>query len=147
MGLLWLASAIAFLVLEVVTLALYAGFLMVGAGAAAIAAFMGANTPIQVIVFVLASGAGIFAARPPLMAYLKRRQGPELLSGAQSMIGEQAMVVDDIAGTHQPGHVRIHGESWLAVSADGTAIPAGSTIRVDALRQTTLVVSLVAKEG
>jgi membrane protein implicated in regulation of membrane protease activity len=120
---------------------------MMGAAAAAVVAFLGAPVAIQVVVFVAASGAGIFAARPPLMAYLKRRQGPELLSGAQAMIGQQAIVLDDIGGSHHPGHVRVSGESWLAVSADGSAIPAGSTIRVDALRQTTLVVSLVAKEG
>jgi len=140
MALVWLAAAIAFLVLEVVTVAFFAVFIMVGALAAATAAAMGQAVAVQVGVFAIVSAVGLLAARPPLMAYLRRRAQPQLLSGAQSMIGSEAPVVDAIGGEHQPGHVRLSGENWPAISADGSAIPAGSTVVVEGLRKATLVV-------
>jgi membrane protein implicated in regulation of membrane protease activity len=88
--------------------------------------------------------AGVVLARPPLMRYLERRRAPELLSGAEAMIGQEAPVIDDLEGRHHPGHVRVAGESWPAVSEDGGRIPAGSVVKVIALRQATLVVSPVA---
>src|SRR5258708_7780281 len=93
--LLWLAAALAALVLEVITVAFFALFVMIGALAAALAASLGASIPVQVVVFAVASGAGLLALRPPLMAYMRRRHAPELLSGAQSMIGQSAPVIEE----------------------------------------------------
>src|SRR5258708_39985254 len=76
------------------------------------------------------------------MAYMRRGHAPELLSGAQSMIGQSAPVIEEIGGTHRPGHVRIAGESWPAITADDSVIPAGSAIVVEGLRQATLMVRL-----
>jgi membrane protein implicated in regulation of membrane protease activity len=138
----WLAVALAFAVAEMLTLAFYAVFLVIGGVAAAVAALLGVSQLGQVVVFCVVSIAGVLAARPPLMGYLNRNRPPETRSGAQAMIGQEAPVIEEIQ-THQPGHVRIAGESWPAVSADGSTIPVGSTVVVDSLRQATLVVSLV----
>jgi membrane protein implicated in regulation of membrane protease activity len=140
----WLAIALAFGVAEVVTTAFYAIFIVIGALAAALAAQLGAPMPVQVVVFAVVSVLGVVAARPSLMRYLERRRAPELLSGAEGMIGLEAPVIDDIGGTHSPGHVRVAGESWLAVSEHGGAVPAGTVVRVVGLRQATLVVDPVA---
>jgi membrane protein implicated in regulation of membrane protease activity len=140
----WLAVALAFGVGEVLTLAFYAIFLVVGALAAAVAAQMGLGLAGQVIVFAVVSVLGVVAARPPLMHYLRQRQGPLVVSGAEGMIGEEASVVDDILDSHQPGHVLLQGESWPALSENGKPIHKGSTVRVTGLKQATLVVALVA---
>jgi membrane protein implicated in regulation of membrane protease activity len=142
MALIWLAAALAFAILEVVTLGLFALFAMIAALAAALAAYLGADTPIQVVVFAATSAVGLVAARPPLMAYIRRRRAPELQSGAQGMIGLEAPVVEQIGGRHQPGHVRVHGESWPAVADDDNIIPVGATVMIEALRNATLVVRL-----
>ena len=76
------------------------------------------------------------------MHYLKRGRAPGTRSGAQSMIGQEVPVVEEIQA-HQPGHVRVAGESWPAICADDSTIPVGSTVHVDSLHQATLVVSLV----
>jgi membrane protein implicated in regulation of membrane protease activity len=138
----WLAVALAFGVGEVLTLAFYALFVVVGALAAALAATAGVSLEGQVIVFAVVSILGVVAARPVMVHYLDRRRGPMVLSGADSMIGEEAPVVDDIVDAHHPGHVRLHGENWPALSESGSAIPAGSTVRVTGLRQATLLVVL-----
>lgn len=139
----WLAIALAFGVAEVVTTAFYALFIVIGALAAALAAQLGAPLPVQVIVFAVVSVLGVVAARPSLMSYLEKRRAPELLSGAEGMIGQEAPVIDDIGGPHQPGHVRVAGESWPAISEDGSAVPAGTVVKVVGIRQATLIVNPV----
>ncbi len=144
MTLVWLAVALAFAVAEMSTTALYAIFIVPGALAAAVAAQLGLDLPYQVVIFAVVSLVGVVAARPPLLRYLKRRRAPELLSGAEGMIGQQAPVTDDIGGPHDPGHVRVAGETWPAVSEDGSPIPAGTVVRITGLRQATLIVTPVS---
>jgi membrane protein implicated in regulation of membrane protease activity len=143
MLLVWLAIALAFGVGEVMTLAFYAVFLVVAALAAALASLFGVNVELQVLVFAAVSVLGVIAARPPLMSYLKGRSSPLVKSGADGMVGQEAPVVDDILGAHHPGHVRIAGENWPALSENGKPIHKGSTVRVTALKQATLVVAVV----
>jgi membrane protein implicated in regulation of membrane protease activity len=72
---------------------------------------------------------------------LRRRRGTTaLVSDARSMIGQIASVTDAIGGTLSPGHVRVAGEDWPAVSENDAPIEAGATVRVTAIRQATLVV-------
>jgi membrane protein implicated in regulation of membrane protease activity len=140
----WLAAALAFGVAEMLTLAFFALFFVVGALAAAVAAWLGLSEVGQIVVFAVVSIVGVVAARPPMMHYLKERRGtPEVLSGAEAMIGRDATVVDDILDEHHPGHVLIAGERWLAIPADGRPISSGSTVRIERLRQSRLVVSPV----
>ena len=141
----WLAVALAFGVGEVSTLAFYALFVVLGALAAAASAQLGLGLGGEVIVFAVVSVLGVLAARPPLMRYLQRREGPLVRSGAESMIGELAPVVEAIVDAHRPGHVELHGERWPALSDDSTAIPVGSTVRITGLRQATLLVARVVE--
>ncbi len=142
----WLAVALAFGVAEMLTLAFYAVFIVIGGLAAAIAAQLGVPEVGQVIVFCVVSIAGVLAARPAMVGYLNRNRPPGTRSGAQAMIGQEVPVIDEIQA-HQPGHVRVAGESWPAISGDGSTIPVGSTVHVDSLHQATLVVSLVGGPG
>lgn len=144
MALLWLAVALAFTVLEMVTLAFYAVFVVVGALAAALAAALGAPFWVQVVTLAVVSVLGVVGARPVLMRMVHHGHNPDVLSGAAAMIGQEAMVVDPIQGA-QPGHVRIGGENWPAVTADGSAVEQGQTIRVVSLRNATLVVAPVSR--
>lgn len=145
MAWIWLGVAIVFVLAEVATVAFFALFGAAGALAAALAAAMGFGFAGQVISFAAVSLLGVLAVRPFLMRYLARRRAPELLSGASSMLGRQALVVEPIEGPHQPGHVRISGEDWPALSVDGAAVGAGAEVVVVELRQATLVVSAKAE--
>jgi membrane protein implicated in regulation of membrane protease activity len=138
--LVWIAVALVFAIVEVASVALFAAFIAVGAVGAAAAAFMGADVVSQVIVFAAVSVAGIALVRRPLVGYLRRRSTPEMLSGAASMIGQTALVVDAIKGPHLRGHVRIAGEDWPALSRDGSTVEEGESVRVVEIHRATLVV-------
>lgn len=139
----WIVVALAFAVGEVLTTGFFALFLTVAAIGAAVAAVFGLDLLVQGIVFAVLAVAGILVARPPLMAWARRRHrgGPVVLSGAQEMIGRTGLVIDSIKGAHQAGHVKIMGERWPAVTADGSPVKEGAEVRVVDIRDATLVVS------
>jgi membrane protein implicated in regulation of membrane protease activity len=138
--LVWIAVALAFAIVEVMTVALFGAFVALGALGAAVAAFLGGDYLSQAILFAGVSVVGILVVRRPLMNYLQRRQSPEMQSGAAGMIGQTALVVDAIGGPHVRGHVRIAGEDWPALTRDGRPVEAGQAVRVVDIRRATLVV-------
>ena len=136
MVIVWIAFALAMAVVEVASVAFYAAFLAAGALAAAVAALLGANVYIQAGVFLVIALLGILVVRPALV----KRRRPAVVSGARGMIGQTGVVVEPIKGEHVAGHVRLAGESWPAVSADGEPIAADATVTVTEIRGSTLVV-------
>jgi membrane protein implicated in regulation of membrane protease activity len=138
--LVWIAVALVFAIVEVVTVALVAGFIALGATGAAIAAFVGGSLTDQAIVFAVVSLLGLALARHPLLVYLQDRSAPETASGAAGMIGQTAVVVDPIGDEHHRGHVRIAGEDWPALTRDGRPVDAGVPVRVVEIRLATLIV-------
>lgn len=138
----WIVVALAFAVAEVASLAFFAAFFALAAVGGAIAAALGGDFLVQGLVVFVISVLGIALARPPLLRYLQRRRAGTTVSGAQEMVGKTGIVIQRIAGggDHERGHVRILGESWLAASADGSAVEPGSTVQVVDIRRATLVV-------
>jgi membrane protein implicated in regulation of membrane protease activity len=135
----WVIVAIAFAVVEVMTVAFFAVFITIGALGAAVAALLHFNLLVQTIVLGVIGIAGIMIARPFLVDRLHIGR-PTLRSGADSMVGQQAVLLEPILGVGQPGHVKISGELWPALTDDGSPVPANTLVVVTALRSTTLIV-------
>jgi membrane protein implicated in regulation of membrane protease activity len=135
----WVIVAIVFAIVEIMTIAFFAVFLSIGALGAAIVSLLGFNLLVQAIVLGVLGVAGIFIARPYLVERLHIGR-PALRSGAESMIGQQAVLLEPILGVGQPGHVKIAGELWPALTEDGSPVPVNTLVVVTALRSTTLIV-------
>ena len=140
MALAWIAVALLFAVVEVATVSLFAAFLAVGALGAAVVAFVGQGLIPQALAFVVVAGLGVVVARPYLMRHLRKHASVETVSGAQTMIGEMAVVVHRLNGASSRGHVRILGENWPAMTRDGSVIEEGTSVRIVDLEGATLVV-------
>lgn len=139
----WLVLCIVLVAVELHHLAFYALF---GAVAALVAALVALVAPgaiaLQAGVAVAVTAAGIAALRP----YVSRRFGR---SGAGSgvargvhggLVGQEALTLDTVGDTHRPGHVRLAGERWLAVSGTGQPLEAGTPVVISAVQGTTFVV-------
>ncbi|TMD41939.1 MAG: hypothetical protein E6I88_06235 [Chloroflexi bacterium] len=59
-------------------------------------------------------------------------------------VGQQAVLTEPIPGNGEPGHLKIAGESWPALTEDGAALPASTPVIVTALRSTVLMVRAVS---
>ena len=63
--------------------------------------------------------------------------------GSRRLIGQTALVLQEIPGHHELGLVRVHREEWRAESLDGSLIPPGATVKVAEIEGTRVLVSLV----
>lgn len=137
--LIWLAVALVAGTVEVLTLDLV--FLMIagGAVAAAVAAAFGVAVILDVVVFAVMSGLLLVAARPPLLAYL-RRNLPHTATGTAALVGTEAEVL--VAVSRDGGRVKLGGEVWSARSATGgLPLEVGSSVRVVRIDGATAVVA------
>jgi len=133
----WLVGAAALGIPLVVTAMPEFGMLAVGAVAAAIAARLGGDIVVQVLVFAVVSVALIAVVRP--IATRHRSQRPQLVTGIDALKGKQAVVLErvDNAG----GRIKLAGEVWSARSYDESeVIPVGSTVDVFAIEGATALV-------
>ena len=83
----------------------------------------------------MAAGIGIIAFRPMMSAAFHRRHEFKPGRGVHgSLVGEEVLTLDVVGDSQHPGHVRLAGERWLAVSGSGQPIPAGTPVIVMAVR-------------
>ncbi len=82
--------------------------------------------------------------RPQLRAAYERRHphSPAARGVHGGIVGQEAITLDSVGDEHAPGHVRLIGERWLAVTDTGSVapIPEGTRVFITAVRGTTLVV-------
>ena len=138
----WLLLGVVLLAFELHHFAFFALFGAIGAFAAALVALVAPSAiPLQLLVAVLAAGIGIVAVRPKMSKALHRRNEGKLGRGVHgTLVGEEVLTLDVVGDARHPGHVRLAGERWLAVSGSERDIPAGTHVLVTAVQGTTLEV-------
>src|ERR1700738_3597541 len=93
----WVIVAIAFAVVEVMTVAFFAVFITIGALRAAVASLLGFGLLVQAIVLGVLGVAGIMIARPFLVDRLHIGR-PTPRSGGGSMVGQPGGPLEPIPG-------------------------------------------------
>ncbi len=133
----WTFAALGFGVGEIFTAAFFLLPFSIGAVAAAILAWLGVGVAAQWLVF--------FGVSLVAFAYLRRfiaeqDRAPQPSVGANRWVGLGGMVLQDIDPDQAVGMVRVESEEWRATTDDGSTIPAGTHIRVVAMRGARMVV-------
>ena len=106
----WLGLALLLGAIEVATLDLIFIMLAIGALGASVAAALGANVIVQVVVFVVVAMLLLGFLRPVVIR--RMRMGDAILTGAAALVGRHALVVETVSETG--GRVKLHGEIWSA---------------------------------
>jgi len=153
----WFGATLGLLVLELASTTFFAIFLAAGTLVAAIFAFIFPDSPwwAQAILAIVVAMAGVILVRPFVSQRLRRSNEHPLTPGVHGgFVGQRALPLDEIGDELHPGHVRLAGETWLAISEHHQTIPAGVAVEVTAVRGTTLVVrptaevaAMAAREG
>jgi membrane protein implicated in regulation of membrane protease activity len=133
----WLVGAAALGIPLVVTAMPEFGMFAVGAVAAAVAAALGFDAVLQVLVFVVVSVALIAVVRP--IAARHSRQRPQLATGIDALKGRQAVVLERVDGSG--GRIKLAGEVWSARALDtGRAYEVGQEVDVVDIEGATAIV-------
>lgn len=133
----WIAVAVVCVVVELLTLDLIFIMLAGGAAGAAIAAGLGAELPVQILVAAVVSVVGLLALRPIALRHL-HPPGPGSATNVDAMIGRTAVATSKI--TTERGLVRIGGEIWSARTTGTEIIPEGGTALIQAIDGVVLLV-------
>ena len=124
----WAIIAVVCLILELFSGDFFILCFSIGAAVSLISALFCASLTAQIILFAVASVLSVLFVRPVALKYFHRND-PERASNADALMGREGRVSLAIeAGGY--GRVAIDGDDWKAISADGSAIAEGATVRV-----------------
>ena len=135
----WLVLLILFLVAEGATAAVTTLWFAAGALVAMVAALLGAEMWLQVVLFAVVSVALLLALRPLLKKYIEPRK---VKTNIDALIGVQGVVqerIDNLAGT---GKVKIGAMEWSARSHTGDPIETGTVITVEKIEGVKVYVTI-----
>ena len=134
----WLAILTFFLVAEAVTVQLTTIWFAGGAFVAIIAAAFNAPLYVQITLFLIVSVVLLLFTRPIAMKYFNKDR---IRTNAESLIGRQAVVTEEIDNLPATGSVSINGQEWTARCVmDGIKIPKGTVVIIRAISGVKLIV-------
>lgn len=137
---LWTGLAVVMGIGEMFTAGFFLLPFAIGAGSAAVLAWIGVNIVAQWLVF--------FGVSAIALAYLRRYidrqdEGDQPRVGANRWVGAEGIVLEEIDPDTATGMVRVENEEWRAMSHHGITIPPGSRIAVRDVKGARLVVEVV----
>ena len=134
----WLGAAAIFVVIEIITMGLttiwFAGGALVGA---VMAAFF---LPLwsQIIAFVIVSVILLILTRPWALKDLNSRT---VRTNADSLIGQTALVTQDIDNLNAKGQVKVEGQIWTARSiSDDVQLHEGQKVMIESISGVKVIV-------
>ena len=140
MAIVWIAIAVVLVAVELHHFAFFAIFGAAGAAAAGIVAVLAPSlVPLQIAVAIVVAALGVLLGRPYISRAFAHGPGVRIGGVHGGLVAAKGITLDEVGG-HEPGHVRILGERWLAVSAYGDVLPPATPVIVTEVTGTTLTV-------
>ena len=133
----WLAVFVLLIVIELATMGLTTIWFAGGAVAGFIAYMLGANVVIQAVAFFVVSIVLLIFTRPFAVRYITSNKTKTNIDG---LIGQEALVLEEINNIRETGCARLEGKEWTARSVDDTVIPADTVVIVERIEGVKLIV-------
>lgn len=136
----WLIAAIVLAIVEAATATLVTIWFAGGAFLAMLCAWAGFGYGVQLAVFVISSMILLLLTRPLANKLTRRDNQP---TNADRIIGQRGVVTETIDQLNATGRISVMGQSWAAVSEDGSIIEPETKIMITDIRG----VKAVVKKG
>ena len=142
MWIIWLGIFVISIVIEALTAEVVSIFFAAGSMVALIISFIpGVDWWIEVIVFVVFSGASLLGLRPLMHRFLSKEKRN---TNIDEMIGKKGLMIKDCDELNH-GEIKVNGVIWTAISADeNEAIKANEKVVIVGVNGNKLIVK---KEG
>lgn len=142
MGIVWIAVLIVMAIIEIITLGLTTIWFAGGALVAFIASLLGAGIPVQVVLFVVVSVLLLALTRPYALKHFNKDRTK---TNAESLVGSEGIVLEDIENLQAAGLIQVNGLEWSARSLDGSRIAKGKKVQIEDIQGVKLIVKEVEK--
>lgn len=123
----WLVLFVILLVIEIFTMGLTTIWFAGGAIMAFLAGMLGFGLAVQIIVFLVVSIVLLIITRPVAVKYFNKERQK---TNAESLIGQKALVLEDVDTLAAKGRVEICGQEWSAKTDDPNGKIAKNTVVV-----------------
>ena len=134
----WLILFVVLLVVEIATMGLTTIWFAAGALVAYLSGFIGFSLPVQIIVFLLVSIVLLVLTRPIAVKFFNQERQK---TNAESLIGQQAVVLERIDSIHGTGRAEVNGMEWAAKTDDANVIiEAGEVVVIEGIQGVKLIV-------
>ena len=133
----WLVVFILLILIELATMGLTTIWFAGGAVAGFVASMLGANVVIQAAAFFAVSILLLFFTRPFAVRYINSNKTKTNVDG---LIGQEALVLEEINNIRETGRARLEGKEWTARSMNDTVIPKDTVVTVERIEGVKLIV-------
>ena len=133
----WLLVFILLILIELATMGLTTIWFAGGAVAGFVASMLGANVVIQAAAFFAVSILLLFFTRPFAVRYINSNKTKTNVDG---LIGQEALVLEEINNIRETGCARLEGKEWTARSMNDTVIPKDTVVTVERIEGVKLIV-------
>lgn len=133
----WLIAFVVLLIIEIITLGLTTVWFALGAVVAFLAAYVGAPTIVQIIVFLVVSVVLLVVTRPIVMKYFNQKRER---TNAESLIGQKAVVLETIDSIRGNGRVEVNGMEWSAKTEESELIEKDEIVSIKGIQGVKLIV-------
>ena len=125
------------ILIELATMGLTTIWFAGGAVAGFVASMLGANVVIQAAAFFAVSILLLFFTRPFAVRYINSNKTKTNVDG---LIGQEALVLEEINNIRETGCARLEGKEWTARSMNDTVIPKDTVVTVERIEGVKLIV-------
>lgn len=140
----WLVVIVAFVAIELNTMALTTIWFAGGALAAFFAAFAGFSIKAQLVVFLIVSLIMLIFTRPFASKFINKGT---VKTNAESLIGKKARVTVEINNQLSQGAAVVGGQEWTArAEEDESVISTGTMVTIKEIRGVKLIVEPIKEE-
>lgn len=133
----WLIVFVALLVVEIATLGLTTIWFAAGALVAFLAAYIGFGVPVQVIIFLAVSIILLILTRPIAIKYFNQERQK---TNAESLIGQKAIVIEEVNPLQATGKVEVNGMEWSAKTEESDRIEVSTVVSIKGIQGVKLIV-------
>lgn len=133
----WLIVFVILLVVEIATMALTTVWFAGGALAAFLAAYIGFGVVVQVLVFLIVSILLLVLTRPLAVKFFNQERQK---TNAESLIGQKAIVKEEINTLQTTGRVEVNGMEWSAKTEESEIIEADTIVMIKGIQGVKLIV-------
>ena len=134
----WLIILVVCIVVELITMGLTTIWFAGGALIAAIAAALSLPLWLQILLFLAVSLVLLYLTRPVAVKYFNKDR---VKTNAESLVGQQAIVISEIDNLQGIGQVTVGRQEWSGRSTDDNKkLPVGSVVIIRAISGVKLIV-------
>ena len=139
----WIAILVIMLIIELATMGLTTIWFAGGALAAFFVSLLGGGWVLQIVLFLAVSIVLLIFTRPIAKNHFN---GNRTRTNAQSLIGQNGVVTEEIDNLAGKGQVQIHGMDWTARTADNRKLEKGRVVVVREIQGVKLIVEETAPD-